>query len=441
MNVKARSFAKFAVAAACAALIIPPTTVYAADNVTVYPDTFVLNLNEQIGGLTDYAVDGNKIALASNTTVYLLSGENGERKMEYKQTDSIEKIDYAEGKLYIKLWTGNTYEYSDLTTPVEHEFPPVKYSETTGNIQYSLNNSGKLTYLNVVNGDDGQIGDGFSNLKKYGETVYAVKENRPYSLNGQSAEAMDLSYFDFTRADNIYSGTARASLQAANYSVKTAMIKGGVYYTQIDLSATDERFKQIRTQKTDGDKPCLVLCESGNASIVVTNDGCYILKTENALTEIPYNAPYNDWPQSAAGKKYAYAVEDANVYSCPYMSEATKIGRIKSGAENPVTVTEKFTLDFMSTVFYRISYTDESGNAASGFVAGNFLTQFDYSGEDLKPEEGGDKEFSYKNNVLTVVLIVVIVGLVIAAVFYLSLAEARKNKNKKKIKEDDATEE
>lgn len=434
---KARNFAKFAVAAACAVAIIPSTAVYAADGVTVYPDTFVLNLNEQIGGLTDYAVDGNKIALASNTTVYLLSGENGERKMEYKQTDSIEKIDYAEGKLYIKLWTGNTYEYSDLTTPVEHEFPAVEYSKATGNVRYNLNNSGELTYLNTSTGDDAQMGGGFSNLKMYGETVYAVKENRPYALNGRVAEAIDLSYFDFTRADNIYSGTARTSLKAANYAVKTAMIKGGVYYTQIDLSATGELFKQIRTQKTDGDKPCLVLCESGNASIVVTNDGCYILKTENALTEIPYNTPYNDWPQNAAGKKWAYAVEDANVYSSPYMSEATKIGRIKSGAENPVTVTEKFTLDFMSTVFYRISYTDEDGNAASGFVAGNFLTQFDYAGEDLNPTEGGDREFSYKNNVLTVVLIVVIVALVIAAVMYLSLAEARKNRNKKKIKEDE----
>lgn len=410
---------------------------------TVYPDTFVLNLNEQIGGLTDYAVDGNKIALASNTTVYLLSGESGERKMEYKQTDSIEKIDYAEGKLYIKLWTGNTYEYSDLTTPVEHEFPAVKYSEETGSVQYILNNLGELKYFNTANGTEVQIGDGFSNLKKYGETVYAVKENRPYALNGQAADAMDLSYFDFARADNIYSGTARTSLKAENYTVKTAMIKGGVYYTQIDLSATDERFKQIRTQKTDGDKPCLVLCESGNASIVVTNDGCYILKTENALTEIPYNTPYNDWPQNAAGKKLAYAVEDASVYSSPYMSEATKIGRIKSGAENPVTVTEKFTLDFMSTVFYRISYTDEDGNAASGFVAGNFLTQFDYAGEDLNPTEGGDEEFSYKNNVLTVVLVVVIVALVIAAVMYLSLVEARKNRNKKKekIKEDEEIEE
>lgn len=437
---KARSIAKFAAAAVCAVAIIPSAAVYAAESgETVYPDTFVLDLNEQIGELTDYAVDGNNVALASNTTVYILSGESAERKMEYKQTDSIEKIDYADGCLYVKLWTGNTYAYSDLTTTAEHDFPAVKYSETTGSVTYMLNNSGELKYFNTEDGTEVQLGDGFSKLKKYDDTVYAVKDNRPYVLDGYTASPIDLSYFDFARADNIYSGTAPDSLKAGNYAVKTAMIKGGVYYTQIDLSATGERFKQIRTQKTDGDKPCLVLCESGNASIVVTNDGCYILKTDDALTEIPYSLPYNDWPQNAAGKRLAYAVEDANVYSCPYMSEATKTGKIKSGAEYPVTVTEKFTLDFMSTVFYRITYTDGDGNEASGFVAGNFLTAFDYAGEDLKPTDGGDKEFSYKNNVTTVVLVVVIVALVIVAVMYLSLAGAKKNKNKKKTKkkEDD----
>ena len=115
-------------------------------------------------------------------------------------------------------------------------------------------------------------------------------------------------------------------------------------------------------------------------------------------------------------------------------------------------VTEKFTCDFLKTVFYRVTFTKEvqgeNGEngiqVVTGFVAANFLTEYDFAAEDNQPTEGGDKEFKYETNVPSVILAIIIVGLVIIAVLYISLVGTKKDrasKKKKKKKEKKRVEE
>ncbi|MDE6372943.1 MAG: hypothetical protein K2L72_00415, partial [Clostridia bacterium] len=210
--------------------------------------------------------------------------------------------------------------------------------------------------------------------------------------------------------------------------------------TQIDPEISGEKFKQIATKKTDGDIPCLVLCESGNASIITTDEGCFITATAN-LIEYTYTAPANDWKVNDAGIRAAYTVETVGVYASPFVSDSTRIATLQSGSEHYVTVVEKFALDFLDKVFYRVTY-EEDGKTVSGFVMADYLTAYNFAAEDKKPVEGGDGEFKYDTNVTSVILAVIIVGLVIIAVLYLTMVGSKKDGKpaKKKKKADKKSE-
>lgn len=403
-----------------------------ASGETIYPDDFTCTLNIE-DGITDYAIDGDALAIASRTAIHVLTTDDvGDRKLNTVIHESeIDCIDYSDGELYVRNTYGNVYKYPDLTTTTEHEFPESNlWKVDLGDATYLLNTStGELTCWQ--NGTPTVIGEeGFSLMKVFGESVYAVQDNIPYRIDGTTATALDLNYVDYTSADTIYTGETAAALKNASYTISTAVLRSGEYYTKIELEGLTEYFRQIQTYKTSGEKPCLVLAESGNASIIAMNDGCYITKTES-LSSIAYSAPENDWKAGEDGKRLANIRESAGVYASPYMSGATELFRLERG--DVVEVTEKFALDFMDKIFYRISYTAEDGTAKSGFIATNFLDEYDYAADKLPPSTSTDEVFSYDTNVTTVILALVIVGLVIIAIAYLTIVgtKPQKPKNKK----------
>lgn len=458
---KANKAITIALAGVLTACAIPFGTVFAAaegDAQDVYPQDFDRTL--EIEALTDYAVYGDSFAYASNSTITIISRDaSGDRKRtSYTHEYLVNALDYDDsGKLYFKTSSEISYLYGSPVTQEEHNFQGTKLSiiNLSDAVFYTLNNEGTLTYWK--GGDDKIVGDGYSLIKRYGETVYAIKDGTvPYVVDGQTATALDLSYTDFSGADNISCTDAAQKLKADGYQVKTANLTHGSYYTQVDADAIgkENTFTQIRTQKAEGNKPCIVLCTSGNASVVATNDGMFITATAN-VKDSAYTSPKNDWPLNAEGTKRleAYATEKTGVYASPFMSDSTRIEELESGAENHVEVIEKFELDYINTKFYKIRYDkvikDENGEpvideqtgkpktkTVSGYVAANILTKYDFKAEDNKPHENGDKEFGYDTNVVSVVLAIVIVALVIIAVMYISLAGSKnKNTDKKKKKQ------
>lgn len=403
----------------------------AAAGETVYPDDFTRTLTME-EGITDYAIDGDALAIASRTAIYVLTtDEVGDRILNTVINESeIDRIDYSEGELYIRNTYGNVYKYPDLTVQTEHEFPENNlWKVETGGYTYLLNTtSGELSCWK--DGTPEIIGEeGFSLMKVFGESVYAVQGGIPYRLDGATAVALDLGYVDYSAADEICTGDASAALKADPYSVTAAVLRSGEYYTKIETDVFSEYFTQIQTYKANGEKPCLVLAESGNASIVAMNDGCYITKTDS-LSEIAYSAPANDWTAGSDGKRLANVRESVGVYASPYMCDATKISSLERG--DVVEVTEKFALDFIDKVFYRVTFTDADGTTKSGFVAANFLDEHDYSADRLPPSQTTDQEFSYETEVTTVILALVIVGLVIIAIAYLTIVGTKPQKPKNK---------
>lgn len=445
---KANKAITIALAGLVAACAIPFGTVYAAaqeDVENVYPQDFDRTL--EIESLTDYAVYGDSFAYASNSTITIISrDESGDRKRSsYTHEYLITALDYDnDGSLYFKTSSEISYLYGSPVSQQEHEFQNLTSAklDVSSEVFYTLErDGGKLDYWN--NGARQPVGEGFSLIKSYGGSVYAVKDgNSPYIIEGNAATLLDLSYTDFSGADSILCGDAADKLKSGGYQVKTANINHGAYYTQIDADAIgkEQTFTQIRTQKAEGNKPCIVLCTTGNASVVATNEGMFITATDN-VKDGAYTTPKNDWPLNDEGTRRleAYAIAKTGVYASPFVSESTKIGELDSGAENHVEVIEKFELDYIRTKFYRVKFdkTDKETGATEtvvGYVAANMLTPYDFAAEDMKQHENGDKKFDYETNVVSVVLTIVIVALVIIAITYIMLAGSRKNKEKDRKK-------
>lgn len=418
----------------CGAAISSAGSAFAAaeGNETYYPQDFDRTLAFD-SPLKDYAIYNNTYAFANGTSVYVISDDdNGERSLTpYAHTSEIAALDYDEnGDLYFKDIMDATFLYSSPKPTAiegEHEFQKLSRSriDLTEEVFYTLNNEGVLTFWNE--GNDSEVGEGFSVMKQFGGAIYALKDNVPNKISGSSAEPIDLSYTDFNGAGNIFTGDTWEQLKRVSDKVVTAQIKKDAYYTQIDAEKSGETFSPVRTQKATGNTPCLVLCESGNASVVSIGGDLYITATDNL-------AETAECRSNTDGKTY-YAIEEVGVYTAPFMSGCTRTATLKSGAAHKVTVLEKFVHTVLGAEFCKISFT-EDGETVTGYVAANFLTPYDFSAEDNKPTLGGDVDGDYGTNTTTVLLVVLIIGLVIIAVLYIVLVGFKRDKtsgkNKKK---------
>ena len=386
---------------------------------------------------SDYAIHGDDYAFAYSTTVYVLTtNESDERQlMPHVHTSEVRDIDFdANGTLYYRDLLGATFTVtysgeSAKATAYEGEYTFQSKDKSKIDISdevfYSLNKTnGELNYWN--DGVPTPVDEGFSVLKTYDGEIYALKDNRPYKITERKATELSLAYINTDGAKNIATGDTATKLKQVASTVKIARIKSGSYYTQINMDEIGDTFtvdERGGTQKAIGNRSCLVLCESGNASIISMGSDCFITATENLEDD-------GICQSNTDGKTY-YSLIDVGVYSSPFMSAGTRIATLKSGAEHPVKVLERFIHTVFDTEFCKVSY-EEDGKTVTGFIASNFLNVYNFSAEDKKPSEGGDEEFDYGTNVTSVVLAIIIVALVIIAILYVSLISAKgKGKSKK----------
>ncbi len=421
-----------------------------------YPSDFVRTLDLSDGGLTDYAVSGDKCALASKTTIYILTAQEGNDGCILENTNigtQVTALDYADGKLYYEIASGDAFIYPALpgSAPTRHDFPQQTRSVTLGNNQYTLDNESKLELFNLESGAKTPIAGEFSSLKQFDGSAYAVMDDVPYKIDGQTASPLNMEYAEFSAAKRISTGTIPEKLKTSNYEVKTATLKEGVdasgkgrYYTRVNADSMGDYFEVVGENHTRkcSTKACLVLAEEGNLSVIVIEGNCYITATDN-LEPLAYNEPVNDWAQGADGTRKAYIRERTGVYSAPYMCESTLIAQVEADSAVTVNVREKFALEFLGSlsVFYRVEYKDGANKTVSGFVPAGFLDKYDYSADDNKPASSGSDGFKYDTNVTTVVLVLVVVALVIIAIAYLTIVGTKPDKKKTKKKKDEEEQE
>lgn len=459
------------VAAGLAAACISVGTAFAAEPASSpeYPSDFIRTLDLSEKGLTDYAISGNKCALASNTFVYVLTSSTDSDGCVLEQTNvgtEVTALAYFEGNLYYKIASGNAYQYpavSDNSQPIDAEtssdiFPsPISRAETAAGDMYNLNKDTTELKVFSSSGVETPVGEGYTCLKDFkGDGIYAVKDNCPQKLDGATSTPISMKYMDFKAAEEVGTGNIAAKLKDSAYSVRTATLKASSaeknrYYTRINgekIGATFETVGQNHTLKTTT-KTCLVLAEEGNLAVIVMDGNCYITASDN-LEEMGYT-PSNDWPQGADGTRKAYLREKTGVYASPYMCASTLVTTAAESGAIEVTVKEKFAPEFFGAdyVFYRIEYKDDAGETVTGFVAKGYLDEYDYSADADRPTPSDTSDFSYGTNVTTVILVLVVVGLVIIAVAYLTIVGTKPDKKKRQkadkaqqdeVEEDDGAE-
>lgn len=409
-----------------------------------YPQNFDRTLTFETP-VRDFAVNGDTFVFAYSTSFYVLyTNAEGERqRLPFPHTSEVSAVDYDDnGNLYFKDVTNVTYcfngfdptkpfDFTDAITVENYEFrdatsySPLYVSGET--VYYQRKADGKLLY--TENGIDYTVGEGnFTLLKKYGDEIYAVKDNRPYKLSGSSLSDCSMKYTDFESAKKISVVDVQSKLKNLNERVGTYEITDKSYYTKINKNslATGGYFNVESTMRANGNTTCMAVYASGTGdddlAVVTIGSEMYITAYGNLVRQ-------SDMQSNTDGKKY-YALSEVGIYSSPFMSESTKISTLKCDKDYSVIVLERYEHAVLSDKFCKISFED-NGETKVGFVAANYLTEYDFAAEDNEGEEKGD-EHIYDTNVSSVILAIVIVALVIIAVLYVALISSKKDKNKGK---------
>ena len=457
---KANKVFTIALATVCCATIMSVGNAFGAEETkeTVYPQNFDCTLGVDDPKfdtpIRDFAVHGENFAVAHSNFVYTLfpDGDSGERQMlKYEHHSGISAIDYDEkGKLYFKDATDISYTLTfsserPVTEPAQYEFKdasgvlPLMVNQ---NAYYTLNSENELTF--VENKYSYVIGTGYTLLKQCGDAIYTVKENCPYLLEGSIEKSREdlLKYTNFAGAKRIYTGDAKEKLAQFNENLITDEIKEGAFYTKLVDSELGERFQTDVTTRAKINTTCMVLCTSGNASIVAIKDDFYITATDNLIRSSEM--------QSYSDEKFYHTLTEINVYSTPFMSESTKLTlngeKVSLAAGAKVKVIERYEHSVLGVNYCKISF-EENGQTVKGYVAANYLSAYGFAAEDNKPAQSGDDPV-YDTNVVSVIIAIVIVALVIIAALYIALVWSKKDKNtenkkpkkekeKKSRKEDD----
>lgn len=410
---------------------------------TYYPDSFLCSLSFD-GELVDYAIFGDTYAFAYSGQLAVLTGNgNNERLPDIKPVSSINRLDYSEdGKLYVCFADGyciypdleNKYDLNDITVQDKGQD-----LVTIDGAHYYLNgNDGSILYLNggsnTVTPQDTHQGEiKFSHLKVYGGTAYAVMSNALYRLEGAAALKVDPTYYGYVDMTKAISTGDSAQALKTDSPITYGWIEKNKHFTEINLekelgTTFEVPNPSAATRLSEDRLYCMVLAESGNAYIVTIGDKCYL--TAKTSVTVDTNHPTLD----AADVQTAYAVEEIGVYSRPYLSPNTRICSLESGSQNAVTVLGQYT-DLTGIKYYYISYDKGDGTQIMGYVAKELMTAYSFPAEDDEIHtDGGDKEFKYDTNVVTVALAIAIVALVIIAVLYVAAASSKNKRNNKKQK-------
>jgi hypothetical protein len=388
----------------------------AQSNATIYPQDFFKQLT--FTSLSDYAICGDTYAFAQGTSVYIVGGEDDSQTLiDHNCGFEIKSLNYINDTLYLSDADGN-YFFIDGTSAAKPENSYNDTSITVGGITYFLEATGTLHCFG--NGSLQSVGEGYSHLKGYNTSAYAIKDNKLYKIDGTNVEELEFYYTDFSAASTIKVGDAYTNLKAT-YVISTVNVESGAYCTEIDLNETaGNYFTAVKTIQLSGAKSALLLATSGNASIIAMNDGDYIksyLTLSSALTPAAYHEVDTDM---TAG----YSVMDVGVYSSPYISEATKLTTLPRGTV--VQISQKFSLSFMGTDYYKITFSDNDKDV-TGYVPTTYFTPYTFS-QEFGEEESIKTDYDYSTNIERVILVLIIVGLVIAAIAYLAIVGTKPKK-------------
>lgn len=394
-----------------------------------YPDNFTKYVKFE--NLADYAVSNGKYAFLQDGKVYeyksndfneVYGGNKAETEIKALYYSPEGVLCYGNGESVLIL---ETNEPADFTPEVEHQFfiDNLAYQEDEGKVWVSSKEAGNPSWVEL---------EGFSNLKKFGNTAYAVKNNALHTLSGTDSTPVELSYEEFADAKRISAAGAQQALTTFGVAApKFVTVKSGVYKTKVDLSSFDEQAFKTNdgdTVKTGENETALLLFTLGadNKISVITgaDKQCYILNSQNVQVNTE-RQPVKEVSLDAT------ADFNGKIYACPAILGSAELKEITAGEHLTVTgeVLKSDNPELYGD-FYKVEFVNDKGEKASGYVPFGYLTPFHF--DEKEPIVTPDPDYTQKDNVKTVVLVIVVIVLVLAACGYIVyVATKKKNPNQK----------
>ena len=410
-----------------ALLALGGTNAYAEESEeTYYPEDDKFTKTLSFPQLSDYCIDGETYYFADGKTLNIFDGT---QLTPYEHTANITALDFDE-KVYFSDGE-SVYTLNETDGVYSAQVCEEEYSFTTSSVLTVENgiywlNEGTLGYAETVASGFKVIEGNFSQLKQYGQAVYAISENKLNKIIGETAEPISFEFFyDYANENGVNAGRTAWKLQS--YSLQFVNVLPDKYMTEVDLSSIgDENLTLGKTVKSE-ECIALLLCYTGNAAIIAIGDDSYVLHKDSV--EVNSNVTcFVDCEFENA------TVIGNRIYASPYVIIGTSAMANASGMI--VGVTRKLELEnVLGSAFYEVVYISEGGSTKVGYVADGFLTE--YIIEDNKqPEEKPDPDYSEDTNTKTILIVFAVVALVLIAVGYLTYAgTSGKHKNKKNKKE------
>lgn len=445
---------------------------------TFYPE-FVSELD--LGAIDGYAVGEDSFAFSQGARLYIYEGgtsslvSDGEGNpiylyeggimdsadgvlCAYEHTSAIVNMCYSasgDGGYLFEDARGGVYLYSEGgITPSSLEVPAHESRVFYGDILMYLTD-GTLTCVDIssTNPQTAVPEGSFEALSVTDDGVYALRDGSLCLIEGNSVSELTISsfafnYIDISHENTIAVGNTAELLGQLNETPQFVSIPAGQNITEIDLSdltgayfATVAGESGYATTTLESAANALVLCTTGNADIIAIGGKTYItLASAVKVASVATAAPFEN----------ATLIYSSSIYSAPYMSDATELAVLDTGAVVSVSGQIEISAqplggEALTADFCKVSYTADDGTVTEGYVATALLTVYNFSGEDGEfGEPTLPDDYSEEDVILTVVLVIVIVVLVIAGVAYLSYvsgANKRKKKESKNKGRDDSDDE
>ena len=444
----------FAVCSICiaASAVASPLSAFAAEGIAEpdYPEIFDDPLTFE--NLTDFAIaDDNLVVFADGQTIVHWDKEITTR---YEFKFPVAAVDYdAETRNFYYSLEGETVSYilpgSPENLPGEessHNYDaPYEFLKKDIFEGYHYYYNGKTNVFTVVN----QSADpshntielnGHFNAKVYNNALYTISDNYLYQVIGATPEIIKFTFSNFDKLTTIPVGDVPQKLRTYGIygdTPKYVHITEDVRVTEFDLNllaplgadgtilSAPEYFPISRPReqtRTNISGPALLLCESGNARIVVQRHRVFILNAANTT-------PLADVQKTAVTKGTTAAVNVVGEYahSLPYMSNATRTFAL--APNEVVTVLYEITDELLAHKFYII----ENADGERGYVIDEFLGEFnvpvpDESNAHTTPDPDPHTDDRVRN---VVIVIVIIMLLLIAAGYITWVCTSNKQKAEK----------
>ena len=428
-----------------ALLTVPLLAAFAVGGITAsaateYPSEEDFTKTLTFTSLNDYAIEGDIFAFADGNSIKVIDGDNYSK---YSSVENLKEnftaVDVKDGVIYC-LYEGKSYSINNSGAQYSfdecvHDFGDKtdSYSADDCDYIYFTNNKGiNVLYKETL--ETTTYDGNYSNIKPYGDKVYAMCDNTLCEFTGFDRKVKVFNYA--AKPDDIKIPVDRTADGLKKYSpIQFVDIESGAYMTEIDLDGdldnlSDECFTSLNIIKAKEGTRALLLYRSEDVAIVSIGAHAYaVLDPDTNITNTIDFTHENSLDKNVL-------LRAARIYATPFVSERTAS---TSTLTITVTVINKIENELLEQAFYEVKYMsgDEElhGYVAEGLLGENIM-------EDSKdPEYKTDPAYSEKSDTKTILIILAVIVLVLAALAYVAFISKKGKKKEKKKKEENKQEE